>query len=143
MITYMQLIALQKALGHLLARVYTLAKMFHFLFHFLIFVEKQPKILPFKTDFAFGMLSAVHSKGKEEIYQMINTRMTDSVDRNKGFAKILADLYNLDTPAGQLFGGTHTTLGFSSAMSKRVAVIERDSKIYWPILWLILSGVKA
>ena len=26
-----------------------------------------------QTDFTFGMLSAVHSKGKEELYQMINT----------------------------------------------------------------------
>ena len=73
------------------------------------------------------MLSAVHSKGKEEIYQMINTHMTDSVD-HKGFANILADLYNLDTQVGKLFSGTHTTLGFSSAMSKRVAVMERDMK---------------
>ena len=71
-----------------------------------------------QTDFAFEILAAVHGLTKEEIYQRINAHMTDSVEHNKGFAKILADLYNLDTAAGQFFGGTHTTLGFSSGMCK-------------------------
>ena len=60
---------------------------------------------------------------------MVNCHMTDSVEHNKGFAKILADLYDLDTAAGQLFGGSHTTLGFSSAMCKRVSVIEKEMKL--------------
>lgn len=82
-----------------------------------------------QTDFAFEVLSAVHGKPKEEIYQMIDTHMTDSVEHNKGFAKILADLYNLDTPAGQLFGGSHTTLGFSTAMCKQISAIEKEMKL--------------
>ena len=81
-----------------------------------------------QTGFAFEILAAVHGLSKEVIYKLINAHMTDSVEHSKGFAKILADLYNLDTPAGQIFGGTHTTLGFSSAMCKMVSAIERDMK---------------
>ena len=82
-----------------------------------------------QTDFAFEVLSAVHGKPKEEIYSMVDTHMTDSVEHNKGFAKVLADLYNLDTPAGQFFGGSHTTLGFSSAICKQISAIEKDMKL--------------
>ena len=52
--------------------------------------------------------------------------MTDSTEHNKGFAEIMADMYNLDTVAGQLFCGTHTTLGFASGMNKQMSIIERD-----------------
>ena len=73
-----------------------------------------------QTDFAFEILEAVTGKRKEDIYKLINAHITDTTDHNKGFASILAELYNLDTAAGQLFCGTHTTLGFSSAMCKMV-----------------------
>ena len=66
---------------------------------------------------------------KEDIYKVINAHITDSTDHIKGFAKILADLYNLDTPAGQLFCGTHTTLGFSPSMCKRVSAVEASMKL--------------
>ena len=66
---------------------------------------------------------------KEDIYKVINAHITDSTDHNKGFTKILADLYNLDTPAGQLFFGTHTTLGFSPSMCKRVSAVEASMKL--------------
>ena len=82
-----------------------------------------------QTDFAFEVLSAVHGKSKEDIYNVVDTHITDSTEHNKGFAKILAELYNLDTPAGQLFCGTHTTLGFSSAMCKMVSSVERNMKL--------------
>ena len=38
-------------------------------------------------------------------------------------------MYSLDEPAGQLFCGSHTTLGFSNAMDKVVGKIEDDMKI--------------
>ena len=38
-------------------------------------------------------------------------------------------IYTILIHQPEFFGGTHTTLGFSSAMSKRVAVIERDMKL--------------
>ena len=74
----------------------------------------------------FQILGAVSKKSDKEVYQMVDAHMTDSTEHNKGFAAILADMYNLDTQAGQLFCGTHTTLGFSSAMNSRVSLIERD-----------------
>ena len=52
--------------------------------------------------------------------------MTDSTEHNKGFAEIMKDVCNLDTAAGQLFCGTHTTLGFSSAVNEQLALVERD-----------------
>ena len=55
--------------------------------------------------------------------------MTDSTQHNKGFADLLAELYDLESPAGQLFCGSHTTLGFSSGMNKVVAAVERDMKV--------------
>ena len=60
---------------------------------------------------------------------MVSTHMTDSVEHNKGFTKILQEMYSLDEPAGQLFCGSHTTLGLSSAMDKIVRMIEEDMKM--------------
>ena len=55
--------------------------------------------------------------------------MTDSVEHNKGFAKILQEMYSLEEPAGQLFCGSHTTLGFSNSMDKMVGKVEEHMKI--------------
>ena len=55
--------------------------------------------------------------------------MTDSVSHNKGINKELAELYDLDKPAGQLFCGSNTTLRFSGDMDKQVARIEADMKL--------------
>ncbi|KAI4826915.1 hypothetical protein KUCAC02_030345 [Chaenocephalus aceratus] len=38
-------------------------------------------------------------------------------------------MYNLETPAGQIFCGTHTTLGFSSALNKVMRLVEADMKM--------------
>ena len=38
-------------------------------------------------------------------------------------------MYNLEKPAGQLFCGTHTTLGFSSAINKVVRMLEAKMKM--------------
>ena len=59
----------------------------------------------------------------------VDTHMTDSTEHNKGFSKLLAEMYNLDSPAGQLYCGTHTTLGFSSAMNKVLRMVEADMKM--------------
>ena len=55
--------------------------------------------------------------------------MTDSTEHNKGFAKIHVDLCDPDTPAGQLFGGAHATLGFSYALCMQISAIEKDIKL--------------
>ena len=82
-----------------------------------------------QVDFGFEILAAVKKEPVEDIYKLVDTHMTDSTSHNKGFAIVLAELYNLDEPAGQLFCGSHTTLGFSSAMNKVVKVIESDMKV--------------
>ena len=50
--------------------------------------------------------------------------MTDSVERNKGLAKLLTEMYDLNDPKGQIFCRVHTTLGFSVAMNKMLAIVE-------------------
>ena len=45
------------------------------------------------------------------------------------FAKLLGEMYNLETSAGQIYCGTHTTLGFSSAMNKVMMQVESDMKM--------------
>ena len=52
--------------------------------------------------------------------------MTDSTGHNRGFLKLLAEMYSLETAVGQLFCGTHTTLGFSSAMNKVMRLVKAD-----------------
>ena len=58
---------------------------------------KTTEDIALQTDFAFEVLAAVTGMAKEDIYKVINAHITDSTDHNKGFAKILADLYNLET----------------------------------------------
>ena len=72
------------------------------------------------------ILSAVSDKSEKEIYEQFDAHMTDSTEHNKGFAELLKEMYNLDSCAGQLFCGTHTTLGFASGMNKQLALVERD-----------------
>jgi hypothetical protein len=81
-----------------------------------------------QVDFGVEMLAAVKKEPVEDIYKLVDAQMTDSTAHNKGFADILADLYNLDQPAGQLFCSSHTALGFSSAMNKVVKVENILSK---------------
>ena len=82
-----------------------------------------------QVDLGFEILAAVKKEPVEDIYRLVDTHMTDSTSYNKGFADILADLHNLAEPAGQLFCGSHTTLGFSSAMNKVVKMLETDMKV--------------
>ena len=65
----------------------------------------------------------------EEVYKLVSAHMTDSVAHNKGFNKVLQEMYSLDEPAGQLFCGSHTTLGFSNAMDSMVRKVEEDMRI--------------
>ena len=75
----------------------------------------------------FEILAVVDGKTPDDLYsELVDTHMTDSTEHNKGFASLLASMFNLDTVKGQLFCGTHTTLGFSGAMNKILAVVERD-----------------
>ena len=82
-----------------------------------------------QVDFGFEVLAKIRGVETKEVYKEVDVHMTDSVEHNKGIAKVLQELYNLDKAAGQLFCGSHTTLGFASALNKVVASIERDMKL--------------
>ena len=74
------------------------------------------------------ILAATRGCSAKDIYSLVDTHMGDSVQHNKGIAGILQEIYSLDTPAGQLFCGTHTTLGFAAAMNKMLRHLEADMK---------------
>ena len=70
------------------------------------------------------ILSAVSGVPVAELAGQVDTLLTDSTEHNKGVNIILQELYNLEKRAGQIFCGTHTVLGFSSAMNSIVLKIE-------------------
>ena len=77
-----------------------------------------------QCNLVFEILAVVDGMSAADLYdQLIDTHMSDSTEHNKGFAALMATMYDLNTHKGQLFCGTHTTLGFSAAMDKRMAII--------------------
>ena len=70
------------------------------------------------------ILSAVSGVPVAELAGQVDTLLTDSTEHNKGVNVILQELYDLDKKAGQIFCGTHTVLGFSSAMNSIVLKVE-------------------
>ena len=70
------------------------------------------------------ILAACKGMTAKEVYSLVDVHMTDSTAHNKGIASCLAELYDLDTPAGQIFCNTHTTLGFASGMNKVLRLVE-------------------
>ena len=82
-----------------------------------------------QIDFAFEILAATKGTTAKELYKNVDVHMTDSTDHNKGIAEVLSEIYNLDSKAGQIFCGSHTTLGFAREMNKITALIEADMKL--------------
>ena len=82
-----------------------------------------------QVDMAMELLAICSGVTAKEVYAKVDCHMTDSVGHNKGIALELQALYDLDNPAGQLFCGSHTTLGFSSVLNKKISQIETDMKV--------------
>ena len=82
-----------------------------------------------QTDMAFSMLAIVRGVDVAEIYKLVDVHMTDSTEHNKGFAAILAEMYSLEKPAGQLFCSSHTTLGLARAFNKVMRLVEGDMEL--------------
>ena len=82
-----------------------------------------------QVDMGMEVLAASKGLSAKEVYQMVDVHMTDSTEHNKGISPLLAELYDLDTPAGQIFCNTHTTLGFSSGMNKVIRNVEAGMKM--------------
>ena len=71
-----------------------------------------------QIDMAFSLLAAVRGVEVKDIYDLVEVLMTDSVEHNKGLAELLAEIYSLEKPAGQLFCSSHTTLGMARSLNK-------------------------
>ena len=82
-----------------------------------------------QIDFAFEVLAVTKGTEAKELYKMVDVHMTDSTEHNKGIADVLAEIYDLESPAGQLFCGSHTTLGFAREMNQVVSMIEKDMSL--------------
>ena len=82
-----------------------------------------------QVDMGFEILTKVRRVETKKVYELVDVHMTDSTEHNKGFSDLLAEMYDLDKQAGQIFCGTHTTLGFSSAMNKVMWMLETDMKM--------------
>lgn len=81
----------------------------------------------YQCNLGLEILSVVDGMSPADLYNdLIDTHMTDSAPHNKGLSGKLASMFDLDDEKGQLFCGTHTTLGFSAAMNKIMAFVERD-----------------
>ena len=90
---------------------------------------EQTKDIAMQVDMGFEILALVRGVSVKELYSLVDTHMTDSTEHNKGFAKILAEMYDLEKPAGQIFCGSHTTLGFSYGMNKVMQQVEAEMKM--------------
>ena len=82
-----------------------------------------------QCDMALEILAASKGITAKEIYSQVDVHMTDSTEHNKGIAPILAELYDLEKQAGQIFCNTHTTLGFSAAMNKVMRLVESGMQL--------------
>ena len=70
------------------------------------------------------ILSAVSGVEVEVLAGQVDTLLTDSTEHNKGVNVLLQELYQLEKPAGQIYCGVHTVLGFSNAMNSVVMKVE-------------------
>ena len=64
-----------------------------------------------------------------EVYSLEDAHMSDSVSHNKGFSEVLQELYHLVKPVEQIFCGSHSTLGFSAAMNKKMRHLVAEMKM--------------
>ena len=76
-----------------------------------------------------SLVAVVRGVEAKEIYKLIDTHMTDATEHNKGLAEVLAEVYDLDKKAGQLFCSSHTTLGLASAINKFLRLLESEMKM--------------
>jgi hypothetical protein len=77
-----------------------------------------------QADMGMEILAASKGMTSKEVYSLVDVHMADSTAHNKEIASCLAELYDLDTPAGQIFCNTHTTLGFAAGMNKVLRLVE-------------------
>ena len=74
-----------------------------------------------QTGMAFCLPAAVKGAEESEIYRQVDVHVTDTIQHNRGFSEVLAEIRCL---AGLLFCLSHTTLGLVRAFNKVVRTVE-------------------
>ena len=82
-----------------------------------------------QLEVGIDILSACSGKETKELMGQLDVLLTDSVEHNKGVNLVIQEMFDLDKPPGQIFCGTHTTLGFSNSMNNVVMRIEVKLKL--------------
>ena len=72
----------------------------------------------------FKLIGAASGHSAEILYKTVDVHMTDATAHNKGVSKILAETFNREYPAGQIFCDSHTVLGFDRCMVKVINSVE-------------------
>ena len=72
------------------------------------------------------ILGIASGKKACDIYGHIDTHMTDSVKHNKKLSANLAEKYEREVPAGQVFCTAHTASGFINSLNTSIAKIEQE-----------------
>lgn len=78
---------------------------------------------------AFSLLSAVRGVEESEIYKLVDVHMTDITQHNKGLSEVIAEIYSLEKPAGQLLCSSHTTLGLARPFNKVVMKVKAEMEL--------------
>ena len=87
--------------------------------------SETKKDIAHQLEMGLEILSTCSGVSVKELLQQVDTLLSDSVEHNKGVNIILWDIFNLEKAPGQLFCGTHTVIGFASAVNKVVRNIKR------------------
>ena len=74
----------------------------------------------------FNLLAAASGHSSDSLYNAVDVHMTDATAHNKGVSTILAEKFNREVEAGQIFCDTHTVLGFDRSMKKVITSIEES-----------------
>ena len=75
------------------------------------------------------ILAAAGGTSASELYKNVDCHMTDSVSHNKQIAQNLAEKYEREDPAGQVFCNIHSSLGISRAVNSCLSEIEAEMGI--------------
>ena len=59
---------------------------------------KKTEDIAMQVDMGFEILALVRGVSIKDVYSMVDTHMTDSTEHKKAFAKILAEMYDLEKP---------------------------------------------
>ncbi|KAH3793924.1 hypothetical protein DPMN_147450 [Dreissena polymorpha] len=80
------------------------------------------------VDMWFEKLEAVRGISVEDVYKLVDAHMTDSKELSMGFQAVCEDV-QLENTSRKIFCGTHTTMGFISAVNLVMQLVESEMKM--------------